>query len=278
MASFPDSVKSFAARSNGQTIDAAHVGDLQDEVNAIEAGYLNGTARLNSSASTLASLDVNGNSTLASSITLGTLPYVFPASGGSTGTVLMVDSTSGSTMTLKWGTAASSAASDGFSVSTGVLTLNQGQIKFPATQVASADANTLDDYEEGSWTPTFTGSGGGSGQTYSNQTGNYIKIGKFVFARYIITLSAEGTITDNLRLGGLPFTVGGTTHMSATSPSFTALATNWVSVLTIPADGTTQARVEGSTAAGTANRTALTSADTSDTTDFRGALIYEASA
>jgi hypothetical protein len=28
-------------------------------------------------------------------------------------------------------------------------------ITFPATQVASADANTLDDYEEGTWTPNF---------------------------------------------------------------------------------------------------------------------------
>jgi len=102
LASFPDSVKSFAARSNGQTIDASHVGDLQDEVNALESGYLNGTARLNSSASTLASLDVNGNSTLASSITLGAIPYVFPSSGGSTGQVLTCVSTSGSTMGLEW--------------------------------------------------------------------------------------------------------------------------------------------------------------------------------
>lgn len=65
MASFPTSVKTFAARSNGQTIDAAHVGDLQDEVNAIEDGFLNGTARLNSSHSTVVALSVAGGSTLA---------------------------------------------------------------------------------------------------------------------------------------------------------------------------------------------------------------------
>lgn len=113
MASFPTSVKSFASRSNGQAIDAGHVNDLQDEVNALEDGYLNGTARLNSSGSTLntlnvtggstlASLDVNGGSTLASSITIGTLPYVFPSSGGSTGQVLTIVSTSGSTMGLEF--------------------------------------------------------------------------------------------------------------------------------------------------------------------------------
>lgn len=65
MANFPNSVTSFAARSNGQTIDASHVQGLQDEVNAIEDGYLNATARLNSSNSTVANLSVTGGSTVA---------------------------------------------------------------------------------------------------------------------------------------------------------------------------------------------------------------------
>ena len=76
MASFPDAPKSFAARSNGQTIDASHVGDLQDEVNAIEDGYLSGTARLNSSHSTVATLSVTGGSTFAVRPTMPPLPAV----------------------------------------------------------------------------------------------------------------------------------------------------------------------------------------------------------
>lgn len=68
MASFPTSVKSFASRSNGGTIDAGHVNDLQDEVNAVEDGYLNGTARLNSSGSTVTSLSVTGGSTLGGTL------------------------------------------------------------------------------------------------------------------------------------------------------------------------------------------------------------------
>lgn len=102
MASFPTSAKSFAARSNGQTIDAAHVGDLQDEVNAIEDGYLNGSARLNSSGSTMVSLSVTGGSTFSSRVTFHALPYVMPSSGGSTGEVLTIVSTSGSTMGVEW--------------------------------------------------------------------------------------------------------------------------------------------------------------------------------
>lgn len=71
MAQFPTSAKTFTPRSNGQTIDAAHVGDLQDEVAAIEDGYLNGSARLNSSNSTLANLSVAGGSTLTGALSVG---------------------------------------------------------------------------------------------------------------------------------------------------------------------------------------------------------------
>lgn len=90
MAQFPTSPKSFTARSNGQTIDASHVQDLQDEVNAIEDGYLNGTARLNSSRSTLASLSVTGNSTVAALTAGASTAASLVVSGGSTLTTLQV--------------------------------------------------------------------------------------------------------------------------------------------------------------------------------------------
>jgi len=81
-----------------------------------------------------------------------------------------------------------------------------GQIQFPASQNASSNANTLDDYEEGTWTPVLGGDGGTSGQTYSAQSGNYVKIGRLVTAFGSLTLTAKGTITGNLEIQGLPFT------------------------------------------------------------------------
>jgi hypothetical protein len=80
------------------------------------------------------------------------------------------------------------------------------QIAFKPAQDASADVNTLDDYEEGTFSPTFIGVGGQSGQVYSAQVGWYTKIGKMVVFGGRVTLSTLGTITGVLGIGGLPFT------------------------------------------------------------------------
>jgi hypothetical protein len=75
-----------------------------------------------------------------------------------------------------------------------------GGITFPATQSASSDANTLDDYEEGEFTPLINGVSLGA-QTY-------IKIGQFVYiniSAYAINVSSIGA-TTSLNLSGFPFT------------------------------------------------------------------------
>ena len=72
-------------------------------------------------------------------------------------------------------------------------------ITFPATQSASSDPNTLDDYEEGTWTPT--NGGGMSGFTAID--GTYTKIGRAVQVRGSFSITA---VTTNMFLGGLPFT------------------------------------------------------------------------
>lgn len=53
MASFPTSVFAKADIANGATSDAADVNDAYHEITALEDGYLNGTARLNSSNTTI---------------------------------------------------------------------------------------------------------------------------------------------------------------------------------------------------------------------------------
>ena len=82
-------------------------------------------------------------------------------------------------------------------------------ITFPAAQSASSDANTLDDYEEGTWTATLKGSTTDP-TTPVTATGSYTKIGRQVTVRCqftgITTTGAAGAVT----VTGLPFSVGAT--------------------------------------------------------------------
>ena len=82
-------------------------------------------------------------------------------------------------------------------------------ITFPATQSASSDVNTLDDYEEGTWTPVISANGSGSPTfTLVAASGNYIKIGRQVTITCSYQYSSIGTVGGSYAfMTGLPFTV-----------------------------------------------------------------------
>ena len=70
-------------------------------------------------------------------------------------------------------------------------------------------ANTLDDYETGSWNPTLASSGGtDSGRTYSaTPVGTYVKVGKLVTLTFEINCNGAGTLgTGEAVIKGIPFT------------------------------------------------------------------------
>lgn len=94
---------------------------------------------------------------------------------------------------------------------TGLITTN-GQVAFPATQNPSADPTTLDDYEEGTFTPVVTASTTApTGVTYSIQDGAYTKIGRVVTITYLrCVLTSLGTGGAGVvRVAGLPFAANG---------------------------------------------------------------------
>ena len=91
---------------------------------------------------------------------------------------------------------------------TGTVTISGGQIAFPATANLSAGANTLDDYEEGTWNVTIRATSTNPTATYTSGAnyGMYVKIGKTVFITgtlSLATLSAAGSGT--LFIPSLPF-------------------------------------------------------------------------
>lgn len=93
-----------------------------------------------------------------------------------------------------------------------------GQFKFPATQNPSANANTLDDYEEGTWVPAVGGSA-----TYTLQQGTYTKIGRQVTVYGALSINAIGT-GGTYTISGLPFQSASTGIFSGTVTYASAVA------------------------------------------------------
>jgi hypothetical protein len=153
-----------------------------------------------------------------------------------------------------------------------------GQIPFPAAQNASSNVNTLDDYEEGAWTPAIASSGGGAA-TYTAQVGKYIKVGKLTFATGTIILATKGTLAaGTVTITGLPFTAENTTNQNAAVPFINwTLTTSVVYLGGLILPNTTTIALEHLTAAA-ASLTLTTVADLSATSNLTFTAIYCASA
>ena len=117
--------------------------------------------------------------------------------------------------TISERTAANGVVVDGVTIKDSGLTIpSGGTIQVDGTLKAAngilfgtdtAAANTLDDYEEGTWTPVLTFGGGSTGITYNTQAGNYTKVGRIAVATINISLSSKGTSTGVGEIT-LPFT------------------------------------------------------------------------
>jgi len=167
-----------------------------------------------------AKLDVAGaiNSTSANIINTGGNSLLVQNGGaGSTSGIIIqqvgtevgrISFPSSTTMTFSVGAGVTTVMSIN---SAGVVNLAQGQLQFPATQNASANANTLDDYEEGTWTMGVSFGGASVGVTTSANTGTYTKIGRQVTVNGSLDLTNKGSSTGTASITGLPFGVANTT-------------------------------------------------------------------
>ncbi len=76
-----------------------------------------------------------------------------------------------------------------------------GGIKFPGVDIGSTNVNTLDDYEEGTYTLTDAS---GAGLVFSYAAGEYIKIGRAVFVNFQVLYPATASAAP-AKIQGLPF-------------------------------------------------------------------------
>ena len=142
-------------------------------------------------------------------------------------------------------------------------------IAFPATQSASSDANTLDDYEEGTFTPTITAASGS--MTYGSQQGHYTKIGRTVICTFWVqwtgtTLSGSPVIMNNL-----PFNNAYNSRPSPSiRPSGFASATNVIGGW-LPG-GTTYIQIQKYSAGNTSD---VAGSDIPGGGEYGGTIVYQ---
>ena len=161
------------------------------------------------------------------------------------------------TITHSANTLTFAGASSGYVFNDGLVSLGAGQLKFPASQNASADANTIDDYEEASWTPTMTATGA-TLVAGTNNAGLTTKVGNTVATTFRAVLATSGnTLSANaLSVGTLPHSQSGLSQLGIRL-RWAQAGTSYVDVgasLT-----TTSLAITGITAASTTNATALNS-------------------
>lgn len=119
----------------------------------------------------------------------------------------------------------------------GTATIDTDGLKFNNDTAA---ANALDDYEEGTWTPSITGA---YGLAYSSQVGTYTKIGRLVVVNFTFVLSTAPTSGSNTYIT-MPFTPSGSTTHSFGAP---------FSRVSLTATQANESAIMLSTYAGTAN-------------------------
>jgi len=137
---------------------------------------------------------------------------------------------------------------DGLTLSDGDIAMASGHgISFAATSDAgvSTPSELLDDYEEGTWTPSV-----GGNASYHLQSGKYTKVGRTVHVSAVIQVNALGT-GSTTEVSGFPFTSShaGGANMGGSVGFLYSLAVNVLSLNLYYSNGTTTTAFKGNTSA-----------------------------
>lgn len=135
---------------------------------------------------------------------------------------------------------------------------------------ASSNANALDHYEEGTWTPSITFGGAAVGMTFNSRTGRFTRIGNVVTCHFNINMSAKGSSTGTAVLTGLPYAVGTVSGYSSPCGYAAMAAMNSAPWFAATAGGTTGALIHS----GAIANTLVTDANFTNSTQLLGSITY----
>ena len=107
------------------------------------------------------------------------------------------------------------SGAEGLTLSSTDITIASGDLLFGTSAkgvnlgvTSNTDANTLEDYEEGTFSPTLENQGNSNLTTskQSNTLGAYVKVGSAVHFQMLIYISAlSGDDSSNLQVANMPF-------------------------------------------------------------------------
>ena len=183
-------------------------------INAATSGGLittadtSGILQLQTAGTTAVTVDASQNVTVVGSLTAAGLSGPHNGTVGATTPSTVVATTVKASTTMGVGGATPSASGSG--------------ISFPATQSASTDANTLDDYEEGTFTATWYSGQDGTGTVVATSTSSvYTRIGRVV----VVNFRRGGAGSSNtLSFTGLPFSLVNGSESCTTADSIFGFA------------------------------------------------------
>jgi len=143
----------------------------------------------------------------------------------------------------------------------------------------TAAANALDDYEQGSYTPSFSFTNGNGTLSVGAAVGSYTKIGNRVHLNFYIKIGTKGTASGDMRFSGLPYTpasVSNRYHSGSiwmnTTVSTGALDGNYMTMLLLsPGDATIRPYVM----AGSGSVTHVNAGHVQNNTDFAVSMSFD---
>jgi hypothetical protein len=180
--------------------------------------------KLQIASANVAFIDANGLTIVGNSLNIGGVRIVV-SSNNSISTSNVV----GANILTTTGTTALGITANGqITTANAPFILTGGQLQFPATQIASGDGNCLDDYEEGTWTPTYAGGQNITGTpTFSQAV--YTKVGRLVTLSFrAIVNTTTSNLDTYIVASGVPFSLANIMALYSTTNNNVRIGTGQV--------------------------------------------------
>ena len=142
----------------------------------------------------------------------------------------------------------------------------------------TGSANQLDDYEEGTWTPSLSFGYNQTGISYAVNNARYTKVGNRVHVTFYFQLSSKGSSSGQARVGGLPFTSANITNFYQHGSVW---INSWNGGNTVPTGyvipNSTYFRLERQNASSSSGVLSWDNSNMNNSTDMMLSLHYQAS-